>query len=66
MEEEQTKRENWVEEYNRMDELAKIARMKQHLEDYVVFYFECKDHPTIDDAEIPLLWETWCIRRGIK
>ena len=66
MDEEQTTHTTWIEEYDQMDELAKIARMKQHLEDYSMFHIECKDNHFIDDAEIPLLWTTWCIRRGIK
>jgi hypothetical protein len=66
MEEEQTKRENWVEEYNQMDELARKARMEKHVDEYLVFGGVCQDNHAIDDDEFQLLWTTWCIRRGIK
>jgi len=66
MEEEQTKHENWMKEYNRANERRTIEKMKKHLVEYVTFYTECHDKSSIDVDEIPLLWTTWCIRRGIK
>lgn len=66
MEEEQTKRENWVEEYNRMDELAKIARMKRHVDEYLMFGRACSQYVDIDGDEFQLLWSTWCTRSGLK
>ena len=66
MEEEQTKRENWVEEYNRMDELAKIARMKQHIEDSYIFSQALIDSPLGYPEDYDLLWTTWCIRSSLK
>ena len=66
MEEEQTKRENWVEEYNRMDTQAKIARMNRHIVEYIAFSAECEAYTDLDEAEIQLLWSTWCTRSGLK
>ena len=54
-----------VENQSTKTSTAKIKQlMIEHLEEYVQFYGVCIAKPSIDKDEIPMLWQTWCIRKG--
>jgi len=58
--------EKWIDKYNRLNRVMQAEKMKEHLTEYRVFRGVWRHAPGIDEEDLPLLWTTWCIRRGKK
>lgn len=47
---------------NTVDEGILASCMDEHLDEYLVFYNLCRSKKHIDESEIQMLWETWCVK----